>query len=141
MKIAYFQSGINHKLQKTMSEERKCLECGEDIFGRIDKKFCSDQCRNTFNNRTQAIQNKYIRKVNYILRKNRRIMEAFVGDSEKNVKRVKRSDMLDKGYDFNYYTNIYSTKNKKYYYFCYEYGYNILEDNFIAIVRRDEYLK
>ncbi|RLD43947.1 MAG: hypothetical protein DRI86_08740 [Bacteroidetes bacterium] len=124
-----------------MTEARKCLECNTEIFGRIDKKFCSDQCRNTYNNRTQAHQNKYIRKVNYTLRKNRRIMEAFVLTTDKNVKRVKKSDMLDKGFNFDFYTNIYSTKNKKYYYFSYEYGYNILEDNYIAIVRRDEYLK
>lgn len=123
-----------------MSEERICLECKTEIYGRIDKKFCSDQCRNTFNNRTQAHQNKYIRKVNYTLRKNRRIMEAFVEGSEKNVKRVTRSEMIDKGFDFNFYTNIYSTKTKKYYYFCYEYGYNVLDDNYLAIVRRDEYL-
>ncbi|MCK5847424.1 MAG: hypothetical protein KAG84_08290 [Bacteroidales bacterium] len=124
-----------------MTEERKCLECGTEIYGRIDKKFCSDQCRNTFNNRMQAHQNKYIRKVNYILRKNRRIMEAIITNTDKNVKRVKRSTMLDKGFNFDYYTNIYSTKNNKYYYFSYEYGYNVLEDNYIAIVKRDEYLK
>ena len=124
-----------------MTEERKCLECNTEIYGRVDKKFCSDQCRNTFNNRTQAIQNKYIRRVNYILRKNRRIMEELIEGSEKNVKRVKRNDMLDKGFNFDYYTNIYSTKNNKYYYFSYEYGDNVLEDNYLAIVRRDEYLK
>ena len=124
-----------------MTEERKCLECSTEIYGRVDKKFCSDQCRNTFNNRTQAVQNKYIRRVNYILRKNRRIMEELIEGSEKNVKRVKRNDMLEKGFNFDYYTNIYSTKNNKYYYFSYEYGYNVLEDNYLAIVRRDEYLK
>ncbi len=124
-----------------MTEERKCQECGTEIYGRVDKKFCSDQCRNTYNNRTQAVQNKYIRKVNYILRKNRRIMEELISNANKNVKRVKRNDLLDKGFNFDYYTNIYSTKTNKYYYFSYEYGYNVLEDGYLAIVLRDEYLK
>jgi len=124
-----------------MTEERKCQECGTEIYGRVDKKFCSDQCRNTYNNRTQAVQNKYIRKVNYILRKNRRIMEELISNTNKNVKRVKRNDLLDKGFNFDYYTNIYSTKTNKYYYFSYEYGYNVLEDGYLAIVLRDEYLK
>jgi len=124
-----------------MTEERKCQECGTEIYGRVDKKFCSDQCRNTYNNRTQAVQNKYIRKVNYILRKNRRIMEELISNTDKNVKRVKRNDLLDKGFNFDYYTNIYSTKTNKYYYFSYEYGYNVLEDGYLAIVLRDEYLK
>ena len=123
-----------------MEEEKKCLECGTEIFGRIDKKFCSDQCRNTYNNRFNAISNSYIRKVNYILRKNRRIMEEIIEKSEKDVKRVTRNFLLDKGFDFGYYTNIYKTKKAKYYYFCYEYGYNVLEDNYLAVVRKEEYL-
>ncbi len=121
--------------------KRKCLECGEEIFGRTDKKFCSDQCRNTYNNRFTAVANSYIRKVNYILRKNRRIMEQIIVESEKDVKRISRKRLLDKGFDFGYYTNIYKTKAAKYYYFCYEYGYNKLDDEYFAIVKREEYLK
>lgn len=123
-----------------MEEDKKCLECGTKIFGRIDKKFCSDQCRNTYNNRFNAISNSYIRKVNYILRKNRRIMEDILLKADKDVKRVKRNSLLDKGFDFGYYTNIYKTSNSKYYYFCYEYGYNVLEDNYLAIVKKIDYL-
>ena len=37
--------GINLK-KKTM-EIKKCLECDENVIGRIDKKFCSDYCRNS----------------------------------------------------------------------------------------------
>ena len=32
-------------------QERKCLECGTVLKGRSDKKFCSDYCRNTYNNK------------------------------------------------------------------------------------------
>lgn len=30
--------------------DKKCLECGEKIVGRADKKFCNDYCRNAYNN-------------------------------------------------------------------------------------------
>ncbi len=30
---------------------RTCLECHEKIVGREDKKFCSDGCRNAYNNK------------------------------------------------------------------------------------------
>lgn len=123
-----------------MEEKRKCLECGEPIFGRVDKKFCSDQCRNTYNNRFTAIANSYIRKVNYILRKNRRIMEEIIGNSAKDVKRVSRKQLLNSGFDFGYYTNIYKTKNEKYYYFSYEYGYNKLDEEYFAIVKKEDYI-
>ena len=31
-------------------EKRNCLECKDPVKGRIDKKFCSDYCRNAYNN-------------------------------------------------------------------------------------------
>ena len=30
---------------------KNCLECSEKIVGREDKKFCSDGCRNSYNNK------------------------------------------------------------------------------------------
>lgn len=30
--------------------EKNCPECGDKIIGRADKKFCSDACRNAYNN-------------------------------------------------------------------------------------------
>jgi len=124
-----------------MKESRKCAECGTEIYGRVDKKFCSDQCRNTFNNRIHASSNAYIRKVNYILRKNRRIMEELLNKSDKDALRVHKNKLTDKGFSFDYYTNIYKTKNNKYYYFSYEYGFMKLDDDHYMVVKRDDYLK
>ena len=53
---------------------RKCQECGDKLNGRKDQKFCSDYCRNTFNNRQNEDSTKYMRRINHILRKNRRIL-------------------------------------------------------------------
>jgi hypothetical protein len=120
-------------------EEKQCLECKSPIYGRVDKKFCSDQCRNTFNNRIHAISNTYIRRVNYVIRKNRFIMEEIL--LEKDVLKVSRKLLFEKGFDFDYYTNIYETKKGSKYFFCYEYGYLPLEDGYFTVVRREEYLK
>ena len=121
-------------------KERKCLECSEVIYGRSDKKFCSDQCRNTFNNRTNSISNTYIRKVNYIIRKNRKILEESLENSEKDPIRINRKKLIDKGFNFDYYTNIYKTQNNKYYYFSYEYGFTKIDDEYYTVVLRREYL-
>jgi hypothetical protein len=122
-------------------EERKCLECGTEIYGRSDKKFCSDQCRNTYNNRTTAVENSYIRRVNYILRKNRRIMEELLASAQKDAIKVRKRDLMDKGFNFEYYTNIYKTKTDKYYYFSYEYGFMKLDEEYFTVVKREEYLR
>ena len=51
-----------------------CLECGEKIVGREDKKFCSDGCRNAYNNKINKDSTNYMRNINNKLRKYYRIL-------------------------------------------------------------------
>lgn len=118
-----------------MNEERKCLDCGKPVFGRADKKFCSDGCRNSYNNKTKQASTNYIRNVNNILSKNRRILEELNpgGKTKKH-----KDQLLKKGFDFDYFTNVYTTKEGSEYRFCYEQGYLLLDAGFILLVRRDD---
>lgn len=116
-------------------EERKCLECGKPVFGRIDKKFCDDQCRNAYNNRQNADANNFIRNVHNTLRKNRRILEEL---NPKGKGKTTKSTMLKKGFDFTYHTSTYTTKAGATYYFCYEYGYLPIDNDYMVLVIRQE---
>src|SRR6478735_1127238 len=115
-------------------EKRTCPECGEIIKGRIDKKFCSDMCRNAYNNKQNSDTTNYVRNINNSLRKNRRILEETL-EGEKTT--IAKQKLIDKGFNFSYYTNQVITKNNHTYTFCYEFGYLPLEDkNLILIVKR-----
>jgi predicted nucleic acid-binding Zn ribbon protein len=118
-------------------ESRQCLECGERIYGRSDKKFCSDLCRNAFNNRNNSNANDLIRNTNNLLRKNRRILYVL---SPNGKAKVSRDELSRKGFNFNYFTNIYMTRQGKTYYFCYDMGYVELEPNWFAVVLKQEYV-
>ena len=114
--------------------ERKCLECGDLLHGRSDKKFCSDACRNAFNNKLKSTYgNNYIRRVNGILARNRNIMEGLNPDGKKSVH---RSRLLKEGFDFGFYTNQYVTKAGRVYCFCYDQGYLALDNDFYMLVSR-----
>lgn len=114
--------------------ERNCLECGERLVGRADQKFCSDQCRNTHNNRLNSDANKVVRNINNALRKNRRILsELNPGEKTKTT----RDRLLQRGFQFKYFTHLYETKTGTTYYFCYELGYLPLENEEVLIVRRE----
>jgi hypothetical protein len=116
-------------------EKRTCPECGEVISGRVDKKFCSDICRNSYNNKVNSDSNNYVRRINNQLRKNRRILEEHLpGESTKVT--VARQKLSDKGFNFQYCTNQRTTKNNHTYTFCYEYGYLPLENDLILVVKR-----
>jgi vacuolar-type H+-ATPase subunit B/Vma2 len=69
--------------------QRSCPECGEKIVGRIDKKFCSDGCRNAYNNRVNKDSKNLIRNINNRLRKNWRILEALNPDQKTKTTRTK----------------------------------------------------
>jgi YHS domain-containing protein len=114
--------------------DRKCLECGDDFKGRSDKKFCSDFCRNAYNNRENNYTNNTIKRINFILRKNRRIMEELNPEGKITVSGKKLRDL---GFNFDYFTNIYRTRNGNEYYFCYEQGYIKLDKDFYTLVKRD----
>jgi hypothetical protein len=114
--------------------EKQCLECGAKIVGRIDKKFCSDACRNSYNNKFNKDSKNLIRNTNNRLRKNYRILEALNPDQKTKISRAK---LIEKGIDFNYFTSIQTTKAGKVYYFVYDQGYLPLEDDYYLLVKRD----
>lgn len=110
----------------------ECIECGEKIIGRSDKKFCNDSCRNTYNNNQNKDSSNLMRNVNNKLRKNYRIL------SEINIEgktKIAKSKLDGLGFDFNYLTNIKVYKNGSEYKFVYDQGYKILEEDYVLIVK------
>ena len=78
---------------------KQCPECGDKIIGRTDKKFCSDGCRNTYNNRMNKDQKNLMRNINNRLRKNWRILEQLNPDHKT---KKSRAQLIALGFDFNY---------------------------------------
>ncbi|MCL9803977.1 hypothetical protein NAT51_00465 [Flavobacterium amniphilum] len=113
---------------------RSCLECGEKILGREDKKFCSDGCRNSYNNKMNKDSNNLMRNINNKLRKNYRILTEL--NPEGKAKATK-SKLLAKGFDFEYFTSIYTTKTGNTYYFLYDQGYMAIENESYVLVKKD----
>lgn len=114
---------------------RLCLECGEPFKGRIDKKFCSDICRIAFNNRRNSDQISCVRSINNILRRNRRILMSM-NPTGKN--KVSHGKLKAKGFDFNYFTSTYKTREGALYYYCYEQGYLPIEkDCYLLVIKKE----
>tara|TARA_B110000046_G_scaffold185676_1_gene228499 strand:+ start:3357 stop:3737 length:381 start_codon:yes stop_codon:yes gene_type:complete len=125
-------------IKYTPKNNRVCECCGDVITGRSDKRFCSDYCRNTQHNQLNRDSSNYIRKLNNILRRNRRILERF---NPKGKSKVMGATLMEEGFNFAYYTNIYETKKGARYYFCYDQGYLKIDDEYCALVEREEYVK
>ena len=105
-------------------------------MGRADKKFCDDSCRNSYNNRLNSDQTNLVRNINNALRKNRRVLQMiFDAQPDKDVVRVHRDKFNLKGFDFNYLTHSFKTKEGKEYRYCYDYGYLNTGGDFFIVVK------
>ncbi|WP_028887377.1 hypothetical protein [Tenacibaculum ovolyticum] len=115
-------------------KSKKCLECNDKVIGRIDKKFCSDYCRNSYNNKINKESKNLIRNTNNRLRKNYKIL------TELNISgktKVSRRMLFDKGFDFKFITSLYITKTNNTYFYVYDQGYLELENERYLLVKQD----
>ena len=90
-------------------DTRACLTCETMLRGRIDKKFCDDYCRSAYNNQQYQTDRGlgFIRKVNNVLRKNRKILEELAPASA-DTYTVSKARLVKKGFNFNYLTCVLS---------------------------------
>lgn len=116
-------------------EKRICLECGEPLRGRADQKYCNDLCRNAYNNKKLGKSSNFMRKINRLLKNNHSILNEL-NPAEKTT--TFKSTLEKHGFNFNYFTSIYTTKTGRVYYFVYDQGYSELEGNKYILVKNEE---
>ncbi|MGM1430270.1 hypothetical protein ACS126_13505 [Sphingobacterium lactis] len=114
-------------------DRKRCIECTEPIYGRSDKKFCNDSCRNAYNNKLNSTNYNILRDINNHLRRNRRILQELLG--EEKMTKVKRHKLMKFGYSFQYHTHNLTTAKGHDYTFCYEYGFLEIEEDLFLIVK------
>ena len=115
-------------------ENRNCLECNDEVRGRADKKFCSDYCRNSYNNKVDKDSKNLIRNINNRLKKNYKILSDL---NSKGKTKVTRTRLYDKGFDFQLFTSIYTTKIGNTYYYIYNQGYLPLDKEMFLLIKTE----
>ncbi|WP_109829416.1 hypothetical protein [Reichenbachiella versicolor] len=116
--------------------QRKCPECERPVFGRADKKFCSDSCRNAYNNKESAQITNKMRNVNNSLRKNWKVLSTL---NKTGKTKIQRQKLLENGFDFKLITSVYQTKAGHTYRYCYDQGYLELEGDYILLVQNQDF--
>lgn len=89
-----------------------------------------------FNNQQNSDQNNFVRNINNILRKNRRLLEEQIPEGEE-MKKVQREKLALAGFNFKYHTHQYQNQKGQVYFFNYEYGYLPLDSGeWLLVVKR-----
>ncbi|WP_036678890.1 hypothetical protein [Daejeonella oryzae] len=119
-------------------EKRSCLFCNDDLKGRSDKRFCTDQCRASYNNQNRAESEKVIQQVNQVLRRNRTILKTL---NPAGMSVIRKEFLEERHFNFKYFTSLFKTKEGNEYWFCYDMGYMYLDEDKVRIVGHQKYMK
>ena len=122
--------------------DRWCLSCNNKVEGRVDKLFCSPYCKSSYHYIKN--RNKKMTRFNLIdvqLKRNRSILKHFHKTGKTTIL---KSELIDKGFNPNYFTNYWKNNNNEVYLFCYEYGFLSLDSlgkNKYLIIDWQDYMK
>lgn len=117
--------------KNSLSTEKTCPACGRIVSGRANKIYCDDNCRNNYYYRIYSDQLLLVRNVNAVLLRNRMILRTLNPFGRITV--PKRS-LVEKNFDFNYFTGIRMTKKGKSYHVVYDRAYAVNGDETVDIV-------
>ncbi|MBB6271841.1 hypothetical protein HDF26_002298 [Pedobacter cryoconitis] len=112
------------------STEPICENCGKPLFGRADKRFCNDSCRNNFNRIKHNQQKDRGQLPNpeifQIIKHNYEILSSYksLKLDEGIIQFVERDELIRKGYHFKFFTSIYQDNDGRIWKYCLDYGIN-----------------
>lgn len=120
---------------------RQCPTCGSRFNGRSDKRYCSEQCRTSFNLQRRKRTEAPLTAVLATLRRNRSILKDLCPQKKTWVSR----DRLE-ALKFNptVFSSIYRNNRNQSYYFCGDYGFLPMHREGIdvaLIIRREPFAK
>ena len=108
-------------------DSKYCLGCGEEIFGRIDKKYCDQHCKSAYQyNQIKKDKTSLHHKITQQLRNNRKILKDH---NMAGKATVRESELKKLGFNPRIFTHYWQTKDKKTYLFVYEYGFHKIVAN------------
>lgn len=114
----------------------RCQECGESFSGRVDKKFCCDDCRNSYHNRKSRTENIAMRRINRILKNNYLIICEIIksqGGQECGIINVCVENLVRRGFNFYYFTSLNEEDPGGICYYCYDIPYKISDKKILTI--------
>lgn len=114
---------------------KQCLHCTKKLAGRTDKKFCSNHCRSSYHNQLYGDRTNYMRRVNGLLLRNRKILSDLFA-MHRTGTTVPLSELYLKGFSPCHFTHQQKKAKNQLFTYCYEFGYQLTGKDCIKIVQQ-----
>ncbi|MAJ31809.1 MAG: hypothetical protein CMC18_04030 [Flavobacteriaceae bacterium] len=103
-----------------------CVQCEQELRGRIDKRFCSDSCRTQYHNEANRTRNQRFNHFHRQLKRNYAILKTFV---RKGKSKVHLRELWLLGFDSTKVTGVKLAKTEKIIFELYDLTYRISDKN------------
>lgn len=113
----------------------KCNVCQIYFTGRKDKIFCSIKCKNDYHVTLRAATKELAYPLDKILHRNRSILLEIMGPKAIK-KKVKRSTLVKKKFQFKFLTHFNINSKGKTYNHVYDFAWMEFSDDEILIIRQ-----
>ncbi len=119
---------------KLYAMTKNCIVCQTKLVGRDGRKFCSDACRIEHHNQLNRSGGRFVRMINERLRKNHRILCEL---NCEGITKTNRASLVIRGFDFNLITMIERSSNGENYFYIYDQGYRMFDNEHYLLVKRE----
>lgn len=99
---------------------RICPICASRLKGRSDKIFCSPKCKSIHQYEQRQENEGFFLKVERQLKINRKILKRY---NKSGFTTVRTAELINEGFDPNFFTHYWKNKKGDVYLFVYEYGF------------------
>ncbi len=113
----------------------KCKVCQKDFIGRKDKVFCSIKCKNDYHVTLRSVTKEIAFPLDKILHRNRSILLEIMGPKARK-KKVKRSLLVKKKFQFKFITHFNINSKGKIYNHVYDFAWMEFSDDEVLILRQ-----
>jgi len=130
--------------RQTENPDNTCGNCGKALFGRIDKRFCNDNCRNSYNRNKALLEQKKahdnLPEIFRIIKRNYEILQRYELDKMPigRIILMDKNDLIEAGFNFRFCTSIYYKTGSIPWKFCFELGWQEFDDGVELIYWRDQ---
>lgn len=124
----------NSKYTQSYGPQRSCRMCKSEFNGRADKVFCSVTCKSQYHMKLNKVTLDAASRIDGILHRNRSILLEIMG-KEGNEKRVNRSILDSKKFNFSYVTQLYMGAHDQIVSFVYDFSWILSKDQEVLIRR------
>lgn len=109
-----------------------CVQCEQELRGRIDKRFCSDSCRTQYHNEANRTRNQRYNRVHRGLKKNYTILKTF---AKTGKSKLQLRELILLGFETTKVTGVKFAKSGKITFELYDLNYRISDKNQLEFVK------